>query len=381
MAHSRARRVRVGVGAMVLALAGATVAGLTVGASAAVSGSALAKNDPGIGSPEALADPKCDPATKRVKYQSYSAPLCVKPWKDGADNGGATAQGVTAKTIKVAVLFGDLDPSNPAATKGLYIEPGHRGEQRHRTRRLDQGQQRDLQVRVRDVGAHGRVHVREGERSGRSGAARRRGRGGGAEAVRGARRSLADQHAARWAAARCSSRRSRTPGVPFVYPDRDRGDRGQASRQYSLPTAEFIGKQLKGGKAEYADESMQDQPRKFGVLYPSNFDIDYFKAQLKKYGVTLASEASYTVPPGERQPADEQPGDRPADPDAGHQAQGGRRQQPHHDGDALGGDDRVEGHEVPGLVPRDHRHRVPVHRPRRPGPSATTRTCGHTRSA
>ena len=32
---------------------------------------------------------------------------------------------------------------------------------------------------------------------------------------------------------------------------------------------------------------MQDQPRKFGVLYPSNFDIDYFKAQLKKYGVTL----------------------------------------------------------------------------------------------
>ena len=43
-----------------------------------------------------------------MKYQSYSAPLCVKAWKDGADNGGATAQGVTAKTIKVAVLYGDL---------------------------------------------------------------------------------------------------------------------------------------------------------------------------------------------------------------------------------------------------------------------------------
>ena len=86
-------------------------------------------------------------------------------------------------------------------------------------------------------------------------------------------------------------------GVPFVWPDATAGS-GVASRQYSLPTAEFIGKQLKGGKAEYADESMQDQPRKFGVLYPSNFDIDYFKAQLKKYGVTIASEASYTVPPG-----------------------------------------------------------------------------------
>ena len=115
MGRSRGRRVHVVVGTAVFALVSVTLAGLTAGTAAA--GSALAKNDPGIGSAEALANPKCDPATKRVKFQSYGAPLCVKPWKDGADNGGATAQGVTAKTIKVAVLYGDLPPQQ-LATKG-----------------------------------------------------------------------------------------------------------------------------------------------------------------------------------------------------------------------------------------------------------------------
>jgi hypothetical protein len=114
---SQTKRVRLGVGTVCVALITATMAGLT--ANSAVAASLPSKNDPGIGSAEALANPKCDPATKRVKYQSYAAPLCVKPWKDGADNGGATAQGVTAKTIKVAVLYGDLNAMS-LATKGLY---------------------------------------------------------------------------------------------------------------------------------------------------------------------------------------------------------------------------------------------------------------------
>ena len=71
------------LGALVLAvstaLASVTVVGVTAG-TAGVAAS-VAKNDPGIGSAEALANPTCDPATKRVKFQSYSAPLCVKPWK------------------------------------------------------------------------------------------------------------------------------------------------------------------------------------------------------------------------------------------------------------------------------------------------------------
>jgi hypothetical protein len=87
-------------------------------------------------------------------------------------------------------------------------------------------------------------------------------------------------------------------GVPVVI-STGASDTEALSRSYALPTAEFIGKQLKGGKAVYADESMQGQPRKFGVIHPGNFDIDYFESQLKKWGVPLASVATYTVPPGE----------------------------------------------------------------------------------
>ena len=46
----------------------------------------------------------------------------MKPWKDGDDNGGATAQGVTAKAIKVAVLIGDPSAGELAARKGLYLD-------------------------------------------------------------------------------------------------------------------------------------------------------------------------------------------------------------------------------------------------------------------
>jgi len=66
------------------------------------------KSDPGIGSAAALAAPNCDPTTKRVRVQSLQAPPCVKPWNNGSDNGGATAQGVTRDSIRVVVLWADL---------------------------------------------------------------------------------------------------------------------------------------------------------------------------------------------------------------------------------------------------------------------------------
>jgi hypothetical protein len=50
-------------------------------------------------------------------------------------------------------------------------------------------------------------------------------------------------------------------GVPFVWPQNTSPK--ESTRQFSLLAAEFIGKQLKGGKAQYADESAQDQPRRF----------------------------------------------------------------------------------------------------------------------
>ena len=72
--------------------------------------------DSGAGTAAAAKNPDCDPDTGRIKFPSLAAPLCVKEWKDGADNGGKTAQGVTKDTIKVVVLYADVvqDDRSPA---------------------------------------------------------------------------------------------------------------------------------------------------------------------------------------------------------------------------------------------------------------------------
>src|SRR5207244_7315846 len=61
---------------------------------------------PGVGTPAALDNPRCDKARGRLKLPSLWAPLCVVAWPAGADNGGATAQGVTADSIRIVWRLG-----------------------------------------------------------------------------------------------------------------------------------------------------------------------------------------------------------------------------------------------------------------------------------
>src|SRR6266849_9419381 len=105
----RIRRARPAFSA--LAISAVAVAGLVAcaGSTAKSAGGGATKPggsfDPGIDSAAALANPKCDPRTKRIKFEHYAAAPCVKPWPAGSNNGGATAQGVTATSIKVVVLW------------------------------------------------------------------------------------------------------------------------------------------------------------------------------------------------------------------------------------------------------------------------------------
>jgi hypothetical protein len=296
MNRSRGTRVQV-VGAAVITVLSVALTGLAAGTAQAASESTLAKNDPGIGSAQALDNPRCDPATKRMKYQSYGAPLCVKAWKDGADNGGATAQGVTAKTIKVAVLYGDL-PAQQLATKGLYTNQAT-GENSP-TAPIDSTRDNNEIYKYAYETWGRNVEFTFVKTTGLDEASQR------ADAIEVASLkpfAVLDEATLIGTppvgGGAVFEQALRNAGVPRVIGLANSGDPGLTSRQYSVPAAEFIGKQLKGGKAEYAGEGMQDQPRKFGVIYSSNFDIDFFKTQLKKYGVPLASEVSYTVAPGD----------------------------------------------------------------------------------
>src|SRR4051794_781027 len=58
----------------------------------------------GVGNEAALGNPSCDPETGRLRYASRYRPPCVLEWTRGAANGGATTSGVTASTIRIAVL-------------------------------------------------------------------------------------------------------------------------------------------------------------------------------------------------------------------------------------------------------------------------------------
>src|SRR4029077_10792193 len=74
---------------------------------------------PGIGSKDALAQPNCDANTGRIKIQFYGAPPCVRAWSEGANNGVATPQGVTADSIDVVVLIPPADKDKSSTNGGI----------------------------------------------------------------------------------------------------------------------------------------------------------------------------------------------------------------------------------------------------------------------
>ena len=95
----------------------ATVACSTLLVEASAAGAAAA--GPGIESKAALSAPNCDPETQRIEVQWYAAPPCVRPFEEGDENGGATAQGVTADSIDVVVLVPPADKDRSSTNGGI----------------------------------------------------------------------------------------------------------------------------------------------------------------------------------------------------------------------------------------------------------------------
>jgi hypothetical protein len=270
------------------------VSAVAAGGLLAVSGSAGAADgsfDPGVNSTEALKNASCDPQTKTIKFQHFAAAPCVKPWKAGADNGGATAQGVTRTKIKVVVLW-STPSTQQLGMKGAYLNQATG--------------QNDPNAEMLGTIDYNQVFAHSYETWGRS------------LDLHFVRATGADETAQRADAVTVAAMKpfavfdatglAQTAGgglvfrsqiaqrgVPFVYPPALPAK--VQTRRWAVNAAEFVGKSLAGRKAKWAgDDAMKSQPRKFGVIYSGFFDIDYFKAQLKKYGVTLTAETSFSLP-------------------------------------------------------------------------------------
>jgi hypothetical protein len=283
-----------------------TLVATTVAASGAVTrppGAAKPTAGSGIGTQAALDNPKC--VHDKAEYGAYGrvnsmlvgdGPVCVKPWNAGSDNGGATSRGVTADRVVVVFVM-----PNEEQRAGLSTASG--------TAPVDRatGASGTLEDAVHDYmlpllqyyETWGRdIEVHFVTSSGSDESAQR------ADVVTITAlepfavvdlittgldvldAELAKAKILVWGAATTTEKA--LAQAPYRWGLND----AQAS---AINTAEVLGKQLVGKKAEFAgSDDLQARTRKFGAVFiPELIDIDQFKDQLKRHDGTLAAESTY----------------------------------------------------------------------------------------
>ena len=277
---------RRGVLGVAVAIVAASVA---VGSGSAAMAASSA--GPGIGSKEALAQSSCDAETGRIKFQFYGAAPCVRPWSDDDDNGGATAQGVTADSIKVVVLVPPADKDRASTNGGIKNQATGAN-----------GLSRDAVLDENAVLAHsyetwGRtIEYEFVEASGTDETAQR------ADAVNViGKKPFAVLDTALYASGgggRVFEQAVKSSGLP-VYPNATSPT--DLLKPYEVNMAEWAGKQLVGGKAQFGGDAVKDKKRVFGIIYQGGsdgMDLDVFTKEFAKYGGKIAPGAavSYTSP-------------------------------------------------------------------------------------
>jgi hypothetical protein len=310
MTHGRARVARraasvlgiLGVGvALVLPAAGAPSAGAATlprpeGAGPPVPAS-------GVGTQAALDNPRCrhdDP-----KYGPYGrfdsteiggGPVCVKEWKAGANNGGATAQGVTGKRITVVALV-----PNEEQLKADPVAPKHRADNSPST--IQDALYDYLLPEMKFYETWGRdLEIKFVTSSGDDETAQRADLVTItamkpfavvilAQPVRGTFKVLETGIAAAKISVMgyAASAKDTNAQAPYRWNSND----PQAA---AVNTAEVIGKQLVGKKAEFGGDDVKNETRKFGVVYVED-GIDYggFTEQFARFGGKVTTSASFSA--------------------------------------------------------------------------------------
>ncbi len=88
----------------------------------------------GIGTKAAMDDPRCRTGAQYGVYGRWDSsavgmgPLCVRPFKAGDDNGGATSKGVTKDSIKVVAVLPTAERSSAQALAAQLNNRAHQLE-------------------------------------------------------------------------------------------------------------------------------------------------------------------------------------------------------------------------------------------------------------
>jgi hypothetical protein len=246
--------------------------------------------------------PNCDLETGRVKIPSVYAPPCVQPFT--GKNGGSTTQGVTGDEIKIVVY--NTDPQKDPLAAGAIRAAGAE---------LNLGAIEDtwrgyIDIYNRLFEFYGRklsVEFFVGSGPGSDTAAAKADAIAIADkkpfAVMGAPLQsttvFADELAHRGVmcigiCALAMPQKILNANKPYLITD------GPSPEQAAALTAEFIGKQVGKGKAEFAgDDATRNKNRVYGIVHYNTPDgqydglFDSLKSGLKKYGITAKADQSF----------------------------------------------------------------------------------------
>jgi hypothetical protein len=248
----------------------------------------------GMGTKAALENPKCNADAIEgwgvfPLVTSASGPFCVAPAP--ADNGGGTSRGVTATTIKVAVVV----PNDQQLAK--LGAGGSRAPVNVATGGT--GRFQDVVTDAWPAFAHvyetwGRTVEFSFITSGGDDEAAQRADAVAIEQLKPF--AVIDTYT--MGLSTLASALAAKKILVFDYGTTTQDALDQAPYRWAqndpsgsaINAGEFMGKQLVKGKAKWAgDDSLKSEQRKFGVVYPKGFDIDAFTETFAKYGGKLAT--------------------------------------------------------------------------------------------
>src|SRR5262245_35605530 len=254
----------------------------------------------GMGTAAAMKNPLCNTDPRFGPYGRWNSglvgggPVCVVPMKAGAKNSGASARGVTKDSIKVVFLqpsdvaqsaLSQSTAGNPVNlngnTKGVYEDGAHDflasalphyetwGRDidvvNYKSTGNDEASQRADALAVLAMKPFAVINV---DSSGLDVFEAAVAKGKTLVFGYGTSPEEADAQAPyRWGA--------------------------QDNRVAGLISAELVGKQLAGGKAEFAGDALKTTPRKFGMVNVDAFEPTDFTKEAAKYKVKLADSEEY----------------------------------------------------------------------------------------
>jgi hypothetical protein len=248
--------------------------------------------------------PNCDPETGRIKIPTQSAPQCVEPWPAGKDNGGATYQGVTATSIKVAVYVGQNDPLQQALVAGAGASTDPKDYAKTAVDYIKAFESvSELYGRKVDIVQVNATGGPDDHAAAKADALKIAKEikpfavlGGPAQAPEYWRELAKDKILCIGNCSLAQGEKEINDAAPYVWPA------GPAPEQSDKLMAELIGKQLAGKKAEFAgDAAMQSKDRVYGYIQAQTTQGQYearnqafFKEIKDKYDIDIAAKSTYT---------------------------------------------------------------------------------------